>query len=158
MRNKILAIALGGMVALGAQAALNAQDQTQPQATTPQHQGQWGHGHRHRMDPQHQLQHLTKALDLSADQQAQILPILTDRQQKMQALWQNQSLSRQDRHAQVQAIQQDTTTRLEATLNDQQKQTFEAMRAKMQARMQERRQQRMNGDQGQAPSAQPQPE
>jgi len=155
MRNKLVAIALGGMLALGAQAALFAQDQTQ--ATPPQEQGQqgqWGHGHgRHRMDPEHQLQHLTKALDLTADQQAQIRPILTDRQQKMQALWQDQTLSRQDRRTKAQAIQQDTTTRLEATLNDQQKQKFEEMRAKMEAR----RQQRMSGGQ-QAPSGTPQPE
>jgi periplasmic protein CpxP/Spy len=151
MKNQFLAIALGGMLALGAQAALYAQDQTQ--TTGSQQQGQWGQGHRHHMDPQQQLQHLTKVLDLSADQQAQILPILTDRQQKMQALWQDQSLSRQDRHVKAQAIQQDTTTRLEAALNDQQKQKFEAMRAKMQ----ERRQQ-MDGGQNQAPAAAPQPE
>ncbi len=157
MRNKIFAIALGGMLALGANAALYAQAQAQDQAQTPggQQQGQWGHGHgRGMMDPNKQLEHLTKALDLSADQQSQIKPILTDRQQKLQALWQDQSLAREDRHSKAQAIQQDTRTRLEAALNDQQKQKFE----EMQAKMQERRRERMNGGPNQAPTSAPQPE
>ena len=126
MRNKIFAIALGGMLALGANAALYAQDQAQ----TPggQQQGQWGHGHgRGMMDPDRQLAHMTRALNLSADQQTQIKPILTERQQKMQALWQDQSLSREDRHSKAEAIHQDTRTRIEAVLNDQQKQQFEAI-------------------------------
>ena len=92
MKHKLFAIALGGMLALGAQAALYAQEQA-PATSGPQ-QGQWGHGHRHMMNPDRQLAHLTKTLNLSADQQSQIKPLLVDRQQKMQALWQDQSLSR----------------------------------------------------------------
>jgi hypothetical protein len=134
MRNKIFAIALGGLLAVSANAALYAQGQTQPQTQAPA-AGAQEQGHRGmRMDPNKQLEHLAKTLNLSADQQTQIKPILTDRQQKMQALWQDQSLSREDRHGKAQAIQQDTKTRLEATLNDQQKQQFEEMQAKMQAR------------------------
>jgi periplasmic protein CpxP/Spy len=151
MKNKLFAIALGGMLALGAQAALYAQEQA-PAADGPQ-QGQAEPGHRRMMDPDKQLEHLTKTLNLSADQQAQIKPLLVDRQQKMQALWQDQTLSRQDRRAKAHAIQQDTRTKLEATLNDQQKQQFEAQQAKMQ----ERREQRMGG-QNQAPTGTPQPE
>ena len=150
MRNKLFAIALGGLLAFGASAALNAQDQA-PQSG--QQQGQWGHGHRRGMNPDRQLEHLTKTLNLSADQQSQIKPILLDRQQKMQALWQDQSLSQQDRRSKAMAIRQDTTTKLEATLNDQQKQQFEAMRAKMQ----EHRQHRMGGE-NQAPNGAAQPE
>jgi protein CpxP len=151
MKHKLFAIALGGMLALGAQAALYAQEQA-PANNGPR-QGQWGHGHRHMMDPDRQLAHLTKTLNLSADQQSQIKPLLVDRQEKMQALWKDQSLSREDRHSKVQAIRQDTRTRLEATLTDQQKQQFEALQAKMQ----EHRQQRMGGP-NQAPTGAPQPE
>ena len=140
------------MLALGAQAALYAQEQA-PATSGPQ-QGQWGHGHHRRtMDPDRQLAHLTKTLNLSADQQSQIKPLLVDRQQKMQALWQDESLSKQDRRSKAQAIREDTRTKLEATLNDQQKQQFEAL----QARMQGRRQQRMGGT-NQAPTGAPQPE
>ena len=153
MKNTLFALALGGMIAVSANAALYAQDNS-AQATPPATAQQPGQFHRgHRMDPDRQLAHLTKTLDLPADQQAQIKPILLDRQQQMQALWQDQSLSRQDKRAKAQAIQQDSQTKLEAALNDQQKQKFEEMRAKMQAR----REQRMGG-QNQAPSAAPQPE
>jgi periplasmic protein CpxP/Spy len=153
MRNTIFALALGGIIAVSANAALYAQDNS-AQPTTPQTSGEQQSGQRgQRMDPDRQLAHLTKTLDLTSDQQAQIKPILVDRQQKMQALWQDQSLSRQDKRAKAQAIQQDSQTRLEAALNDQQKQKFEEMRAKMQAR----REQRMGG-QNQAPDATPQPE
>jgi hypothetical protein len=159
MRNKLFALALGGMIAVSANAALYAQDSS-AQSTTPQasqssgdqQPGQYHRGHR-RMNPDRQLAHLSKALDLTADQQAQIKPILQDRQQQMKALFQDQTLSRQDKRAKAQAIQQDSRTKLEAALNDQQKQKFEEMRAKMQAR----RQQRMGG-QNQAPSSTPQPE
>ncbi|MFP5228428.1 MAG: hypothetical protein ACLGXA_12450 [Acidobacteriota bacterium] len=160
MKNKFFAMALGGILALGANAALNAQDQAQSpapaqdqtQSTASQQQGSWGHGHR--MDPDRQLAHLTKTLNLSADQQNQIRPILVDRQQKMQALWQDQTLSRQDRRSKAMAIQQDTRTKLEAALNDQQKQQFEAMQARMQAH----RQQRMGGPGAPPPDSAPQGE
>ncbi|HEY1499702.1 MAG TPA: hypothetical protein VGF88_09005 [Acidobacteriaceae bacterium] len=151
MKSKLFALALGGMLALSANAALYAQDQT-PATDGPQ-QGQGGHGHRG-MNPDRQLEHMTKTLNLSADQQTQIKPILVDRQQKMQALWQDQTLSQQDRRSKAQAIQQDTRTRLEATLNDQQKQQFEQMQAKMQGR----RQHRMGGDNQAPPSGAAQPE
>jgi periplasmic protein CpxP/Spy len=151
MKHTLFAIALGGMLALSANAALYAQDQ--PQAAGAQQQGQPGQGHRHFMNPDRQLQHLTKKLNLTADQQTQIKPILVDRQQKMQALWHDQSLSQQDRHSRAEAIRQDTRTRLEATLNDQQKQEFEQMQANMQ-----NRRHRMGGDNPTPPSASPQPE
>ena len=116
-----------------------AQDNAAP---APQ-QGQ-GYGH-HGMNPEAQLQHLTKALDLSADQQSQIKPILENRDAQMKQLWQDQSLSEQDRHSKMQAIHQDTNSKIEAVLNDTQKQKFEQMQA--------RRQEHMRG--GEAP-AQPQ--
>jgi protein CpxP len=119
---------------LSANAALYAQDQTQTQAPATGAQERGPSPWDAHMDPTRQLEHLTKTLNLSADQQTQIKPILTDRQQKMQALFQDQTLSPPDRHSKAEAIQQDTKNRLEATLNDQQKQQFEEMQAKMQAR------------------------
>lgn len=125
MRNTLMTIALGGLLAIGATSAVFAQDTTsQPQ------QGQWGGGHRG-MDPDRQLEHLTKTLNLTADQQSQIKPILVDRQQKMQALWQNQSLSREDRRSQMQAIHQDADSKINAVLTDEQKQKYQAMQERM---------------------------
>jgi len=154
MKHTLIALALGGMLAVSANPALYAQDQAP--AADAQTQTQQGQGHRHGfMNPDRQLEHLTKTLDLTADQQSQIKPVLIARQQQMQALWQDQTLSRQDRRSKAQAIQQDTRGKIEAVLNDQQKQTFEAQQARMQARRQERMQ---GGGANQPPASAPQPE
>ena len=63
-----------------------------------------------RMDPDRQLARLTSALNLTTDQQAQIKPLLVERQQKMQALMQDQSLSQEDRRAQMRTITRAPTT------------------------------------------------
>lgn len=118
MRKITTMLALAGLLALCAGPAAQAQ-----------YGSSGGGGHRqHRMDPDAQLQRMTTQLGLSADQQSQIRPILVDRQQKLQALWQNQSLSQSDRRSQMMSIRQDSDAKIEAVLNDQQRQTFEAMR------------------------------
>jgi len=144
MRNTLCTLALAGLLSVAGGVAL-AQDNAAP---PPPQQGQ-GYGHRG-MNPDAQLQHLTKHLDLTADQQAQIKPILESRDQQSKQLWQDQSLAPADRRAKMQAIHQDTNSKIEAVLNDTQKQKYEAMQAKMQ----ERGHDHMQG--GQAPQAQPQ--
>jgi len=123
MRKSFLSLALGGILAISASPSLLAQDNTPP----PQNSAQPDQPGRRHMDPDTQLRHMTKQLDLTADQQSQIRPILVDRDQKMQALWQNQSLSRDDRRSQMRSIREDSNSKIEAVLNDQQKQQFEAM-------------------------------
>jgi len=123
MRKLTILLALAGALALGSGPAAHAQ-----YADSGQSNGQGGQGHRHgRMDPDAQLQRMTRQLGLSADQQTQIRPILVDRQQKMEAVWQNQSLSQQDRRSQMMSIRQDSNAKIEAVLTDQQKQKFEEM-------------------------------
>jgi periplasmic protein CpxP/Spy len=124
MRSTLLTLAMSGMLALGSYAY--AQDQDNP----PPPQGQWGHGP-HRMDPDRELQHLTRELNLSSDQQTQIKPLLVDQQQKMEALRQDQSVAPEDRHAKAKSISDDTHSKIEALLNDDQKQKFEAMQQRM---------------------------
>src|SRR5579875_1579086 len=149
MRNQIFTLALGSLLALGTSTAVFAQDNA-PTAT-PDQQQQGAPGHMHRgMDPDRQLQHMTKQLDLTSDQQSQIRPLLLDRQQKMQALWQDQSLSRDDRRGRAQSIQQDTRSKIEAVLHDQQKQKFEAMQARMQEHRRGMHGQNNAADNGQA--------
>jgi periplasmic protein CpxP/Spy len=125
MPNKLFTLTLAAAMTLGVSSVALAQDNAAP----AQEQGQYGRGGH--MDPNRQLEHMTKELGLSADQQAQIKPVLMDRDQKMQALFQNQSLSREDRRAQMMAIRQDSTTKINAVLNDQQKQKFAAMQEHM---------------------------
>jgi periplasmic protein CpxP/Spy len=129
MRNKLFTLALGGALTFGLSGAAVAQDNAAPAPTSPEQdsaQGQPGRGPM-RMDPDRQLEHMTRALGLSADQQDQIKPLLVERQQKMEALFQDQSAAGQNRHAKMQSIRQDTQSKIEAVLNDQQKQKFEAM-------------------------------
>jgi periplasmic protein CpxP/Spy len=82
----------------------------------------------HRADPSQQLRRLTKRLNLSSEQQDQLLPILTDRQQQMTALLNDGSLSAQDRHAKARTLREDSDSKIKAVLNDQQKQQYQQMR------------------------------
>jgi periplasmic protein CpxP/Spy len=133
IRKTIYSLALSGLLTLAGGAAF-AQDNAAPQVP----QGQ-GYGHRG-MNPDAQLKHLTKQLDLTAEQQTQIKPILESRDQQMKQLWQDQSIAPQDRRTKMQAIHADSKAKIEAVLNDTQKQKYEAMEAEMhehgQARMQ----------------------
>lgn len=92
----------------------------------------------HRADPSQQLRRLTKKLNLTSEQQDQLLPILTDRQQQMTALLNDGSLSAQDRHAKARALREDSDSKIKAVLNDNQKQQYQQMR-------QHRRQRGSNG-------------
>jgi periplasmic protein CpxP/Spy len=92
-------------------------------ATTPT---QSGAQHRN-FDPAQQAARLSKRLGLNSDQVAQIQPILADRQQKVQTLRADTSLSQQDRHTKVHAIMQASDSKIEAVLSDTQKQQFEQM-------------------------------
>ena len=148
MQTKLLTLALGGIIALGTTAAAVAQDTPPP----PPDQNQAGPGGRGmRMDPNRQLERLTRELNLTSDQQNQIKPMLFERQQKMQALMQNQSLAQEDRRTQMRTIAEGTNNSIKALLTDDQKQKFDAMQQRM----------RRNGPGGPPPegsASQPQPQ
>jgi Spy/CpxP family protein refolding chaperone len=90
-------------------------------------------GNFHHMDPNQFAAHLGQQLGLSSDQVAQITPFLTARQQQMQALRADTSLTEQDRHTKAHAIMQDTNGKIESVLNDTQKQQFEQILAQRRA-------------------------
>ena len=133
MQTKFATLALSGLLALGVTSAAFAQD-TPPPPPSQDQAGPPQGGRGMRMDPDQQLGHLTSALSLTTDQQTQIKPLLVERQQKMQALMQNQSLSQDDRRAQMRTISQGTNNSIKAVLNDDQKQKFDAMQANMRRR------------------------
>ncbi len=108
MQTKFATLALSGLLALGVTGAAFAQDNPPPPPNQDQAGPPQGGRGGMRMDPDHQLARLTSALNLTTDQQSQIKPLLVDRQQKMQALFQNQSLSQDDRRAQSRTISQGT--------------------------------------------------
>ena len=119
-------------------------------------------GPRHGFGPERELQQLTQALSLTADQQTQVKSLLTERMQKMEALRrpaanagadagaEASTPAAQARHAQMEAIRTDTDNKISALLNDDQKTKFAAY--------QQGRKDRMARGQGQgseqAPAAQ----
>lgn len=147
MRTQMAVLALGGVLALGMGMAA-AQEAPAPAAPQGAMRGM------HRMDPERQLAHLTKALSLTSAQQDQIRPLLAERTQKMQALMQDQQLAPKDRRMQMRSISEGTQNGINAVLTDEQKQKYAAMRAQMKERMHERR----GGmpDAAPAPAVQPQ--
>jgi Spy/CpxP family protein refolding chaperone len=137
MKHQIYRIALSGLLAtgltLGSAAAFAQQDNAAPAATQ---QGQFG-GHKQRT-PDEQVAHMAKRYSLTADQQAQIKPILANQQQQMVALRQDSTLSRDDKRAKMQSIHADSTNKIQAILNDTQKQKFAQDQQKREQRMQQR--------------------
>ena len=113
-----------------AQAPGSNPDSSQAPAANPAQAAPSQPGQQHRnFDPSQFAAHLGKKLSLSSDQVAQITPILTARQQQMQTLRADASLTEQDRHTKRHAIMQDTNSKIEAVLTDTQKQQFEQMLA-----------------------------
>ena len=136
MKKSILTLALSTAFGLGVAMAApqsTAPAQSQDESTAPQ-KGHWAG--RHEADPNKQLQHMTKKLNLTADQQNQILPILTDRQQQMQSIRNDSSLSQQDRRAKFRALREDSDSKIRAVLNDDQKKTYDQMHQQMHERHQ----------------------
>jgi len=127
MQTKLFTLALSGLLAIGVSGAALAQDNPPPpqDQAGPPAQGPGGRGMR--MDPNRQLERLTRELSLTTDQQAQIKPLLIERQQKMQALFQNQSLAPEDRRTQMRTIMEGTNNSIKGVLTDDQKQKFDAM-------------------------------
>ena len=125
MNTKTISMLLGALLTTG-MAVSQSPDQS-PQSNAPQAtQNQPARPH-HEVNPGRQANHLGKKLGLTGEQVAQIKPILEARQQQMQGLHSDSSLAPQDRRAKAQEIMQDSNTKIEAVLNDTQKQQFEQM-------------------------------
>jgi periplasmic protein CpxP/Spy len=127
MSKKILSLTASALLSIGAAMAMPVpQNEAQPAPSeTPQQDS--GHGRHRQMDPEKRLAFLTKKLNLTADQQNQIRPILADEQQQMQALRADTSLAREDRFSKMKTIREEGRTKIEAQLNADQKTAFEQM-------------------------------
>jgi protein CpxP len=145
VKNQLCRLAISGLLATGltlcSAAAFAQQDNAAaptPDASAPQQgggHGQWGG---HQQTPDEQVARMTKRYNLSSDQQSQIKPILANQQQQMQALRQDSSLSREDKMAKMKSIHEDSSSKIQALLNDSQKQKFAQDQQRRQQQMQER--------------------
>jgi periplasmic protein CpxP/Spy len=130
---KLFSFALSTCFVAGmAMAAPQGQDQSAP-SQQEQHAG-----HR-RANPERRVQMLSKRLNLTADQQSQLLPILTDRQEKMQAIFHDSSLSKEDRMTKMRSLREDSESKIKAILTDEQKQTYDQMQQQSRERAHDRR-------------------
>ena len=81
------------------------------------------------MNTQQQLDRMTEALTLTADQQTAIKAILDQSMKDNMALRQDTSLSDDDRMAKMRSIREAQTAKIKAVLTDDQKTKYDAMMA-----------------------------
>jgi len=125
MRIAMVALCSGVLCAL----PVMAQD-TAPAASA---QGAEGHGRRGDSTAM-----LTKALNLTTDQQTQVKSINDDTRSQMMAVRNDTSLSQDDKRSKMMDLHKSSNDKIRAVLTDEQKTKFDAMQAKMQERMKNR--------------------
>jgi periplasmic protein CpxP/Spy len=96
-------------------------------AQMPEGAGPGGPPRRGPMTTEQRLQHLTKALNLTEDQQTKIKPILENETQQLQALRQDTSVAQQDRWSKMKAIRDNTTSQITPILTPDQQKKYETM-------------------------------
>jgi len=97
----------------------------------------------------HQLDMLTKKLNLTADQQAQVRAIDEDTGKQAMAVRNDTSLSQDEKRSKMMELHKSAQEKIRAILTDDQKTKYDAMQAERKAKMKERQQ-------GGAPTAPPQ--
>lgn len=128
MKNRILSFILAGACAAGLAMAEPQQQQR---------------------SPEHRMEMLSKRLNLTADQQTKLMPVITERQQQIRSILQDSSLSREDRMAKIRTVRKDSNAKIEALLTDQQKQNFEQLQQQMRQRAHGHRSQANSGSSNQ---------
>jgi periplasmic protein CpxP/Spy len=135
MRNFISPLALGSILVVGLSgSALLAQDQSAPPAVSAQSPAQQP---THVPNPRHQAKRMAKQLSLTPDQVSKIEPILADRDQQVQSVRSDTTLASNDRKAKMHSIRQESDSRIEAILNDTQKQQYEQIKQSRKANRQQ---------------------
>jgi periplasmic protein CpxP/Spy len=136
MRRFLPTLAIGSLLMTGLSGAtMLAQDQSAPaamsQAPAPAQRPA------HVPNPQHQAKRMAKQLGLSPDQVAKIEPILADRDQQVQSVRSDSTLAAKDMKMRVHGIRRDSDSKIEAILNDSQKQQYEQIKQSRKANRQQ---------------------
>ncbi len=87
------------------------------------------------MTPEQQLQHMTKMLDLTTEQQAKLKPILEARDQKMKAIWKQHAQEMRQMRQQMMAAAKESRSKVDAVLTPEQKQKLDALIQRRMKRM-----------------------
>jgi hypothetical protein len=116
MRNKLISVALGGMLTLY---GVIWNDTASAQARGPRTIDQ-------------EMEHLTKELELTSIEQTEIRPLLLEHRRRIQALFdQDPSAPREALRTQIHAISDNTHHEIEELLTDHQRQLAKVMQAHM---------------------------
>lgn len=111
--------------------------QQNPSAPAPKSQDQ-GQAPKHTMPSvDDHLKDLTDRLNLTADQQAKIKPILQDTHQQAQTTMNDTSLSQDDRRSKMRSLHESSSAKIRNVLNDDQKKKFDDWQQEMRNRMQQ---------------------
>jgi|GEM_PF-1682466 len=84
--------------------------------------------HHHQPNPEQQVKHLARRLNLTPDQQARLEPVFASRDQQIEAIRSNGQLTQQAAREQMHAIQKSTQEQLATILTPEQLQEMKQMR------------------------------
>jgi periplasmic protein CpxP/Spy len=128
LKHSLLALALAGLISIGATAAI-AQDSAGNDQQQSAPAGGPGHGGHH-FDPAKRTEMLTKQLKLNSDQQAKVLDILKSEQSKAEALHSDSSLSQDDRRAKMMDMHKASDDQIRTLLDSDQQKKWDAMQSR----------------------------
>jgi len=116
---------------------VKAQDNTVPPAATDVQKSATckpdKHEHGNRADHGKRMEELTKALNLTTDQQAKVKEIFKESGPQTKAIHEDATLTPKDRHQKMKAIREANETKIRALLSSEQAQKFDEFIAKKKA-------------------------
>lgn len=118
------------MVCCGTTLFAQTQDNSNPGPTTQGPMGPGGMHHMGPMSPDERLQHLTRMLNLTSDQQTKIRPILENESQQMQSLRSDTSMSREDKMTKMRSIRENTMSQITPILTSDQQKKLQEMQSR----------------------------
>ena len=146
---KILAVVLAAAIIWGAASAVMAETEEKAvkEKTVAKKVKEYGANEKMLPEPEVQLKRLTKGLQLTAEQQNQIRPMLTEESAKLKEIRQNENLSPKQIQVKVETLRTETIANIQTVLTPEQKEKHDLVsneiKANKQKRMQENRKARL---------------
>jgi protein CpxP len=132
LKQSLLVLAAAGLISMGPSFA-GAQDTNSQPPQPAQENG----GHHHGPpDPAKRTAELTKKLNLTSDQQTKVQDALQSEHSQMESLYQDASLSQQDRHGKMMDIRKSTDDQIRGVLDSTQQKKWDEMQARREQEMQ----------------------